>query len=182
MPFLDVLITRTSNGSKTSAYHQPKFSRVYSFIIRIFILHSEVCHLKEILKKNAFLIKLIDSCIKTFLNKRLTGEPVTLAAKKKDLVIVVPFLGKLSLHLGTFLRISISENLPFCRIRVIFKSSSCISNFFQVKDKLPHSLRSNVIYKFLCGRCNATYYGETYRHLSVRFGEHSGVSPLTGKR
>ena len=39
-----------------------------------------------------------------------------------------------------------------------------------------------VVYKFSCGRCNATYYSETCRHLSVRVGEHSGVSPLTGKK
>ena len=39
-----------------------------------------------------------------------------------------------------------------------------------------------VVYKFSYGRCNATYYGETCRHLSVRVGEHSGVSPLTGKK
>ena len=50
--------------------------------------HSEICHLKEILKKNAFPIKLIDSCIKNFLNKRFTEKPATL----KDLVIVLPFL------------------------------------------------------------------------------------------
>ena len=49
--------------------------------------HSEICHLKEILK-NAFPIKLIDSCIKNFLNKRLTEKPAAL----KDLVIVLPFL------------------------------------------------------------------------------------------
>ena len=30
----------------------------------------------------------------------------------------------------------------------------------------------------MCGRCNATYYGETCRHLNVRVGEHSGISPL----
>ena len=92
MSFLDVLITRTSNGFKTFVYHKPTFSGVYSnfysFISKeykvglIFTLlfrtfsvvldfskfHSEVCHLKEILKKNAFLIKLIDSCIKNLLN------------------------------------------------------------------------------------------------------------------
>ena len=34
----------------------------------------------------------------------------------------------------------------------------------------------------LCGRCNTTYYGETCWHLSVRVGEHLGVSPLTGKK
>ena len=59
----------------------------------------EVCHLKEILKKNAFPIELIDSCIKNFLNKITTETPVTLTAEKKDLVIVLPFLGKVSLDL-----------------------------------------------------------------------------------
>ena len=139
--------------------------------------------MKEILKKNIFPIKLIDSCIKNFLNKRLTEKSVTLTTEKKDLVIVLPFLGKLSFDLKTqSQKKSISKNLPFCKIRVIFKSSTHISNFFQFKDKMPFRLRSNVVYKFSCGRCNATYYGETCRHLSVRVGEHSGISPLTGKK
>ena len=47
---------------------------------------------------------------------------------------------------------------------------------------MPYCLRSNVIYKFLCGRCNATYYGQTCWHLSVRVGKHSGVLPLTRKK
>ena len=118
MPFIDVLITRTSNGFKTSVYHKPTFSGVYSnfnsfiseeykvgliftLLFRTFSIisdlsrfHSEVCYLKEILKKNAFPINLIDSCIKNFLNKRLTEKPVTLTAEKKDLVIVLPFLRK----------------------------------------------------------------------------------------
>ena len=46
---------------------------------------------------------------------------------------------------------------------------------------MPHCLRSNVVYKFLCGRCNATYYGETCWNLSIRIGKHAGVSLLTGK-
>ena len=118
MPFIDVLITRTSNGFKTSVYHKPTFSGVYSnfnsfiseeykvgliftLLFRTFSIvsyfsrfHSEVCHLKKIFKKNVFPIKLIDSCIKNFLNKRLTEKPVTLTAEKKDLVIVLPFLRK----------------------------------------------------------------------------------------
>ena len=47
---------------------------------------------------------------------------------------------------------------------------------------MPVNLRSNVLYKFSCGRCNATYYGNAYRHLKVWVGEHSGVSPLIGKK
>ena len=34
----------------------------------------------------------------------------------------------------------------------------------------------------MCGRYNATYYGETCRHFKVRVGEHSGISPLKNKR
>ena len=55
----------------------------------------------------------------------------------------------------------------------------CFSTMMQL---FLSCLRTNVAYKFSCGRCNTTYYGETDRHLSVRVGEHSGVSPLTGKK
>ena len=34
----------------------------------------------------------------------------------------------------------------------------------------------------LCGLCNESYYGECVRHLSVRIGEHAGISPLTKKK
>ena len=47
---------------------------------------------------------------------------------------------------------------------------------------MPFNLCSNVVYKFSCGRYNATYYGETCQHLNIRVGEHSGVSPLTVKK
>ena len=154
-------------------------SQVFSIVSDFSRFHSAACHLKEILKKNAFLIKLIDSCIKNFLNKRLTEKPVTLRAEKKDLVIVLPFLGKSSPDLRTRLKNGTSKNLPFCKIRVIFKSSTRISNFFHFKGKMPYCLRSNVVYKFLCGRCNATYSGKTCQHLSDRVGKHFSVSPLT---
>ena len=90
--------------------------RTFSIVSNFLRFHLEVCHLKEILKKNAFPFKLIDSCIKSFLSKRLTEKPVTLTAEKKDLVIVLPFLGTLSLGLRTRLKNSISKDLPFCKI------------------------------------------------------------------
>ena len=71
----------------------------------------------------------------------------------------------------------LSQN-PFGKIRVICKSSTYIFIFFQFNDKMPYYFRSNVVYKFSYSRCNATYYSETYQHLSVRNGEHLHVSPL----
>ena len=76
----------------------------------------------------------------------------------------------------------ININLPFCKIKVIFKSTTRLSKFFHFKDKVSFNLRSNVIYKLSCGRCNVTYYSKTCWHLSIRVVEHSGVSPLTGKK
>ena len=46
----------------------------------------------------------------------------------------------------------------------------------------PCCLRSNIVYKFLYGRCNATYCSKTCQHVSVRVGKHLGVSSLTGKK
>ena len=44
------------------------------------------------------------------------------------------------------------------------------------------NLRCNVVYKFSYGRCSATYYAKTFRHLNVRAGDHLDVSLLTGKK
>ena len=64
---------------------------------------------------------------------------------------------------------------------MIFRTSIRLSNFFKFKDRPSKALRSLVVYKFLCGSCNATYYGETSRHLKVRACEHMGITPLLGK-
>ena len=117
-----------------------------------------------------------------FFEKKFLHTPVTLTVEKKELFIVLPHLRNLSLALRTHLHNSNNKNLLFCKIKVTFKSTTRLSNFFLFKDKVSFNLRSNVVYKFLCGRCNTTYYGETCRHLNVRVSEHSGISPLTGKK
>ena len=77
---------------------------------------------------------------------------------------------------------SFDKNLSSCKIKVIFKSTTCLSNFFRFKDKVRFNLRSNVVYKFLCGKDNVTYYGKACQHFNIRAGEHSGVLPLSGKK
>ena len=51
-----------------------------------------------------------------------------------------------------------------------------------MREKVSFNLRSNVVCKFLSGRCNAAYHGETSQNLNVRVGGYSGISPLTGKK
>ena len=204
---MDISISTSENGFKTSVYHKPTVSGVYSnfnsfiynqykigliftSLFRTFSIvsdfsrfHTEVSHLMEILRKNAFSIKLVENCIKTFLNKTFLNTPVALSVQKKALFITLPYLVNLSLAIRTHLQNRINKNLPFCKIKVIFKSTTHLSKFFRFKDKVPFNLLStNVVYKFLCGRCTATYYGKTCQHLNIRVGEHSGISPLTGKK
>ena len=129
-----------------------------------------------------FSIKLVYNCIKTFLNKKFLHTPIVLTVSKKELFFALPYLGNWSLAIRTRLGNSINKNLPFCKIKVVFKSTTPLSKFFRFKDQVPFKLRSNVIYKFSYGRWNATYYGKTCRHLNIRGDEDSDVSPLTRKK
>ena len=64
----------------------------------------------------------------------------------------------------------------------MFKNQINLSNVFPFKDRSPYHLMSCVVYKFQCRRCNASYYGETGRHLKIRSGEHTGFFHLTFKK
>ena len=104
-----------------------------------------------------FLLNWLTIVLKPFFNKKFLHAPVALTVEKKGLFIVLPYPGNLSHALETCLQNSIDKNLPYCKVKVIFKSSTRLINFFCFKDKMPSDLCSKVVYKFLCGRCNATY-------------------------
>ena len=53
---------------------------------------------------------------------------------------------------------------------------------FRFKDWVPYALVSGVVYGYLCGRWNSSYYGETERHLKVKSVEHIGKSLPTFKK
>ena len=124
----------------------------------------------------------IDFCIKIFLNKLHHCKQSISTVPKKDIFLVLPFLGPTSLEIRTRLRILFSKKLPFYNLRIIFRSSCRLKTFFHFKDRIPKYLRSGLVYKFKCAGCIATYYGKTKRHFKVRACEHLGISPLTGKR
>ena len=47
-----------------------------------------------------------------------------------------------------------------------------VKNLIKVKDSVPRSLRSRVVYKFTCAGYNSVYVGETCRHISTRVREY----------
>ena len=123
----------------------------------------------------------IDDCFKTFVDKLFIKRPQLIRAEKKNLFLSLPHLGQISLQTRTKLRKSLKGLLNSCKLQIVFKSQSKLSNVFRFKDRLPSDLVSGVVYRYTCGRCNSTYYEETDRHLKVRSGEHIGITPLTFK-
>ena len=132
--------------------------------------------------KNSFPTTLVEKCIKSFLNKQFAQKNVEHTVPKKELLIVLAYLGMSALCLRTHLQKTINKNISFCKIEMIFKLSAQLANFFRFKEEIPLCLHSNIVYKSSCGRCSATYYGKTFCHFKVRVYEHSGISPLTIKR
>ena len=132
--------------------------------------------------KNSYPGDFVDKCIKEFLDRVLTRKVVVSTVPKKDLMIVLPYLGKLSLQIRTRINRVMRNKLPHCNLRIVFQIKCKLINFFTFKDKIPVFLRSGIVYTFRCGGCNATYYGKTKRHFKITMCEPLGVSALTGKR
>ena len=63
-------------------------------------------------------------------------------------------------------------------MQLLFKNKTILRNSFHFTDRIPKDLFC-VVYKFQCGLCNESYYGESATHMNVRIGEHIGISPLT---
>ena len=104
-----------------------------------------------------------------------------LTVPKKQLYLVLSFMGKMSALVKSGLARLLHKRLPFFKVRIVFNTSNRLRNYFNFKDVVPEPLRFCQIYKFTCGSCNASYIGKTFRHMKVRVSEHQGVSPRTGK-
>ena len=206
LSFLDVEVIREQGKFTTTVYRKPTFSGVYSnfesflpsvykfgmvytLVYRCFRIssnwtqfHTELTFLKGIFRKNGYPEYFIDKCFKKFLNNvHLVKENVP-TVEKKRLLLVLPYLGIISLQTRTKLQQALKGVLNCCKLEIVFKCQARLSNSFRYKDPIPKDLISGVVYKFQCGLCNESYYGESIRHLDIRSGEHIGVSPLTGKK
>ena len=119
--FLGIKITRDNNKFMTSVYHKRTFSVVFtnfgSFIPKsykynlLFTLlhrafklcsnferfHQEIDKLKTIFENNGYPKGIVDFCIKKYLDKVFIKKEVVLKASKKELICVLPFLGKKSM-------------------------------------------------------------------------------------
>ena len=88
-------------------------------------------------------------------------KETTLTVEKKPLVLVLPYLGSISLQTRTKLKKSLKSILNCCKLQ----NKTRLGKNFHFKDQIPKDLTSGVIYKCQCGLCNESYYGKCMRHL-----------------
>ena len=83
----------------------------------------------------------------------------------------LPYIGPFSLLAQRKIKIIAKKYCKDLDIRSAFTSFK-LSNMFSVKDPIPNTLRSQVVYKFTYAGCHACYVGETTRHFGTRAREH----------
>ena len=205
LPFLDMLIDRSSGMILTSIYRKPTFTGVYThfhsfvhsmykfglmstLLFRYFsicsnfqLFHLEIVKFKKIFLKNGYPSNFIDACIQKFLNKVFVKKVLKDTVPKKDYNLVLPYLGPLSKKIQHRIKNVFQKILPFANIKIVFKTTRRVSHILRFKDRLSTDLCSHIIYHFKCPCCNAGYIGETRKHFKVRYSQHLGVSEFTGK-
>ena len=204
LPFLDVNVFRDAGRFSSTVHRKSTFSGVYSnfgsfmpmiykrglvstLLYRAYIisssfqsLHKEIEDLKKIFRKNGYPTKFVDRCIFNFFNKlHEKREPVS-TVPKKEVTIILPFLGTTSWRIRNDLKRSFNKILPFCTLKVVYKTARRLSSCLPFKDQFPKSLLSGVIYHYTCAKCNLSYYGCTKRYWEKRLEEHTHKSALTG--
>ena len=124
----------------------------------------------------------MNQCIKFFLNKLFIKKDLNFMVPKRKLTFVLLYLGKRLFDLRARLRRTIEKDLPYCKLKIIFRSKRRLNTLFRFKDPLEKKIRSGIIYRYACSNCKVTYYRITFCHFYTRAAEHMGISSLTGKR
>ena len=137
------------------------------------------------MRSNGYPLAVINKCIYTFFEKLKTAQ-ITNQNENDDppetLSLFLPYLGTASIRIKKKITQSIKQNIPNCKLRIIFSSKRRLSNFFKFKDIIPASLQSHLVYNIKCADCNLCYIGLTERHFKVRAYDHLGMSILTNKK
>ena len=93
----------------------------------------------------------------------------------------LPYLGEVTTKLRFELTRILEKRLPRLNCKLIFTNKYSIGSLYKHKGKLLPGLSSDLIYKFECSSCKASYIGSTTRHFQSRVYEHLAKSVRTEK-
>ena len=192
LAFLDVCIDNNDPSClKTSTYRKKTFTglltnffsftsfsykvglirtlvdRAYKINNSLLSFNNDVKKLTHNFKKNQFPEYLINRLVKTSLDN---NDNSAQSDNSNVLYFKLPYL-PFSNFAQRKVRTLIKKYCSNLTIKLAFGSFK-VKNLIKVKDSVPRSLRSRVVYKFTCAGCTSVYVGETCRHISTRVREH----------
>ena len=162
--------------------------RVYDIASSYWIFHKDRLALKSKFKKNGFPGYLFDRATSKFLYKQYpdpnTNSDVQYTAPKKSVIIVLPYLGLLSIFLRRKISRLVHKYYPSANLRVVFQSGFSIKRLFSYKDKMPKKCLGGVVYYTQCESCgpSSAYIGKTINTLYEHFyGPNGHLHPNSQK-
>ena len=153
MSFLDIEVSPQQGKFVTTVYRKPTFSGMYthfdSFLPQVYKVgmintlayrcfkisshwtkfHEELNFLKHVFLKNGYPLSFIDKCFKMVINKLVIKRPQVTTGEKKE-ILLLPYLGDISLQTRTTLRKSFKGILNCCKLQIAFKSQRKLANVF----------------------------------------------------
>ena len=100
-----------------------------------------------------------------------------LIVPKKPVLVSIPFIShKCNSDIKKELRRICAEVYPQINLKLIFSNNFSIESMLMFKDQTPVDLLRNIVHIFNCSQCEASYVGETTRHLHTRVADHKSVS------
>ena len=122
--------------------------------------------------KNIYPSYLIDKQVKHFFRNKFSNNYCN-AVKESNATLYYkfPYIGSFSNNTKKKINELCKKVYKNFNINIVF-SPFKTGDLFSSKDCLPSSLRSFVVYKFVCAGCQSRYIGETKRHLRIRINEH----------
>jgi hypothetical protein len=157
LPFLDAKVIRSNGSFATTVHHKSTstglFTNFDSFIPMLYkkgllfslisrylnicssyvFFHFEMEKFKKTFSLNGYPATLVDSCIKSFLDKMYNSRDKVHTCSKKVIYFCLPFTGHHGLQIRSKLKKFLSSAYPHI--------SLCVPNFFPFKDKIPRELR-----------------------------------------
>ena len=190
LSFLDTVVTRDNNKAYPDISNKVKATNkglIYNFnsftpftfktnimpslIYRVYDIASSywIFHEDRLakFKKNGFPGYLSDKVISKFLYKQYpdpnTNSDVQYTTPKKSVVIVLPYLGLLSIFLRGKISRLVHKYYPSANLRAVSQSGFSIKRLFSYKDKMPKKCLGGVVYYTGLGRKSANLHIEFFR-------------------
>ena len=95
-------------------------------------LHKEIEELKNIFRRNAYPSSFFDKCVLKFFNKMYEKKLPVHTVPRKEVTMFLPFLGSTSWTVKKELTRAFRNILPFCKLKLVFKTSNRLSSFFLI--------------------------------------------------